>query len=186
MVLTLFTQTLSTYTDKAWYILLIVPAFGVFKAGSAWFGKLSAFGREKRGARGRGARRWAQEGTQAEAENHEVAMSRRRRSLCVWSSAEPRPGPCVVAPMRAFESAAPNKLSGRRFAHQAPVPQLLDSPGSVFDFKRGRALPAKIRSICLLGLPTSQDSCRAALTRRRADNRGWSPYLSTTGMGWAS
>ena len=42
MVLTLFTQTLSTYTDKAWYILLIVPAFGVFKAGSAWFGKLSA------------------------------------------------------------------------------------------------------------------------------------------------
>ena len=41
MVLTLFTQTLSTYTDKAWYILLIVPAFGVFKAGSAWFGKLS-------------------------------------------------------------------------------------------------------------------------------------------------
>ena len=42
MVLTLFTQTLSTYTDKAWYILLIVPAFGVFKAGSAWFGKLSS------------------------------------------------------------------------------------------------------------------------------------------------
>lgn len=44
MALTLFAQTLGAWTDKAWYLLLIVPTFGVFKAGSYWFGALSKSG----------------------------------------------------------------------------------------------------------------------------------------------
>ena len=81
-----------------------------------------------------------------------------------------------VAPMHARGEMKRNPT--QRTSHSGRAPHLgLDSVPQVRYCPRRRvrlcteraelALPLKIRSICLLGLPTSQDSCRAALTPSR-------------------